>query len=132
MSSRGREGSIERQMRTGLTISGAGHAAVLLWSVLTLAMRSDHPASMTAVPIDVISTSEFSQMTNGAQSAPPTPQPKPLAEKIGPSAPVDDPAAKVTKREVKAAADMPPVPEPKPPEPKAKKQAPAPADPIAD
>jgi outer membrane biosynthesis protein TonB len=119
-------------MRTGLTISGAGHAAVLLWSVLTLAMRSDHLVPMTAVPIDVISTSEFSQMTSGAQKAPPAEHPKPLAEKIGPAAPVDDPAAKVTKREVKAAADVPPAPEPKPPEPKAKKPPPPPADPIAD
>ena len=43
-------------MRTGLTISGAGHAAVLLWSVLTLAMRPYHADTATAVPIDVIST----------------------------------------------------------------------------
>jgi outer membrane biosynthesis protein TonB len=119
-------------MRTGLTISGAGHAAVLLWSVLTIAMRPYNAAPMTAVPIDVISTSEFSQMTSGAQKAPPAEHPKPLAEKIGPAAPVDDPAAKVTKREVKAAADVPPAPEPKPPEPKAKKPPPAPTDPIAD
>jgi outer membrane biosynthesis protein TonB len=105
---------------------------VLLWSVLTIAMRPYNAAPMTAMPIDVISTSEFSQMTSGAQTVPPAEHPKPLAEKIGPAAPVDDPAAKVTKREVKAAADVPLAPEPKPPEPKAKKPPPAPADPIAD
>jgi outer membrane biosynthesis protein TonB len=120
-------------MRTGLTISGAGHAAVLLWSVLTLAMRPYPSAPTTAVPIDLISTSEFTQMTSGAQNAKPAEHPKPLAEKVGPATPVDDPAAKVTKREVKAANDVPPAPEPKPPEPKVKKPPPpAPADPIAD
>jgi colicin import membrane protein len=118
-------------MRTGLTISGAGHAAVLLWSALTLAMVH-HAVPTTAVPIDVVSASDFSQMTNGAQNAKPAEHPKPLAEKVGPAAPADDPAAKITKKEVKAANDTPPAPEPKPPEPKAKKQPPAPADPIAD
>jgi colicin import membrane protein len=118
-------------MRTGLTISGAGHAAVLLWSALTLAF-AHHAVPMTAVPIDVISTSDFTQMTNGSPSAKPAEQPKALAEKVGPATPVDDPAAKVSKKEVKAATDTPPAPEPKPPEPKAKKQPPAPVDPIAD
>jgi outer membrane biosynthesis protein TonB len=119
-------------MRTGLTISGAGHAAVLLWSVLTLAMRPYHAEPMAAVPIDVISTSEFAQMTKGAPNAKPADESKPVAEKVGQAAPVDDPAAKVSKKEVKAATDTPPVPEPKPPEQKAKKQPAAPADPIAD
>jgi outer membrane biosynthesis protein TonB len=119
-------------MRTGLTISGAGHAVVLLWSVLTLAMRPYHAEPLTAVPIDVISTSDFSQMTAGTPTAKPAERPKPLAEKVATAAPVEDPAAKVTKREVKAATDVPPVPEPKPPAAKPQKQPPAPADPIAD
>jgi outer membrane biosynthesis protein TonB len=119
-------------MRTGLTISGAGHAAVLLWSVLTLAVRPYHADSTAALPIDVISSTEFSQMTNGAKNAPPAERPKPLADKVAEAAPVDDPTAKLAKKEIKAATDVPPVPEPKPPEPKAKKQPQAPADPIAD
>jgi colicin import membrane protein len=119
-------------MRTGLTISGAGHAVVLLWSVLTLAMRPYHAEPMTAVPIDVISTSDFSQLTAGTPTAKPAEHPKPLAEKVAMAAPVDDAAAKVSKREVKAATDVPPAPEPKPPAPKPQKQPPAPADPIAD
>jgi outer membrane biosynthesis protein TonB len=119
-------------MRTGLTISGVGHAAVLLWSVLTLAARPYHVDSTQALPIDVISTSEFSQMTNGAKTAPPAERPKPVAEKVGEAAPVDDPTAKLAKKEIKAATDVPPVPEPKPPEPKAKKQPQPPADPIAE
>jgi outer membrane biosynthesis protein TonB len=121
-------------MRTGLTISGVGHAAVLLWSVLTLAARPYHVDSTQALSIDVISTSEFSQLTNGAKTAPPAEHPKPVAEKVGEAAPVDDPAAKLANKEIKAATDVPPVPEPKPPEPKAKKppQPQAATDPIAE
>jgi colicin import membrane protein len=118
-------------MRTGLTISGAGHAAVLLWSVLTLAARP-YPVDPTqALPIDVISTSEFSQMTSGAKNAPQAEKPKPLADKVGEAAPADDPSAKLANKEIKAATDVR-VPEPKPPEPKAKKQPQALADPIAE
>ena len=64
-------GEASRAMRTGLTISGAGHAVVLLWSVLTLTLRPYHTESMTAVPIDVISTSDFSQLTAGTPTAKP-------------------------------------------------------------
>jgi colicin import membrane protein len=123
----------ERWMKTGLTISGTGHVAVLLWSVLTFAVRPYHAASTEALPVDVISSTEFSQLTKGVKDAPPAPDPKPLVDKIGdPSPPVDDPNAKIDKKEVKAATDVPPTPEPKPPEPKAKKQPAQPADPIAD
>jgi outer membrane biosynthesis protein TonB len=120
-----------RGMRTGLAISGAGHAAVLLWSVLVLVARPYHADSTQALPIDVISSSEFSQLTNGAKNAPPAERPKPVADKVAEAAPVEDPTAKLAKKEIKAATDVR-VPEPKPPEPKAKKQPPAPADPIAE
>jgi outer membrane biosynthesis protein TonB len=121
-------------MRTGLTISCAGHAAVLLWSVLTLVIRPYHADTTQALPIDVISTSEFSQMTNGAKNAPQAEHPKPVADKVGEAVPIDDPTAKLAKKEIKAATDVPPVPDPKPPEPKIKKppQPPVPTDPIAE
>jgi outer membrane biosynthesis protein TonB len=121
-------------MRTGLTISCAGHAAVLLWSVLTLVVRPYHADSTQALPIDLISTTEFSQMTNGAKNAPQAEHPKPVVDKVAEAAPADDPTAKLANKEVKAATDVPPTPEPKPPEPKAKKspQPPAPTDPIAE
>jgi outer membrane biosynthesis protein TonB len=105
-------------MRTGLTISCAGHAAFLLWSVLTLVMRPYHVDSTEALPIDVISTTDFAQMTNGAKTAPPTEKPKPVAEKVAEATPVADPNAKLAKTEIKAATDVPPVPEPKKPDPK--------------
>ena len=49
-----------------------------------------------------------------------------------PTTPVEDPTAKVAKKEIKAATDTPTPPEPKPPQPKAKKQPASPTDPIAD
>jgi outer membrane biosynthesis protein TonB len=122
-------------MRTGLAISGAGHAAVLLWSVLVLVARPYQTDTTQALPIDVISTTEFSQMTSGAKNAPKAENPKPVAEKVGaPTPPPDDALAKLAAKEIKAATDVPPVPERKPPEPKAKKppQPPAPSDPIAE
>ena len=94
-------------MRTGLTISGAGHAAVLLWSVLALVAKPYHADQTQALPIDVISSSEFSQMTNGAKNAPQAEKPKPVAEKVAEATPVDDPTAKLAKTEIKAATDVP-------------------------
>jgi outer membrane biosynthesis protein TonB len=118
-------------MRTGLTISCAGHAAVLLWCVVTLVFRPYHAEPTQALPIDVISTTEFSQMTNGAKNAPQAEKPKPVADKVAEAAPADDPTAKLAKKEVKAATDVPPVPESKPSEAKVKKPQP-PTDPIAE
>src|ERR1700732_4288566 len=121
-------------MRTGLAISCAGHAAVLLWSVLTLAARPYHVDSTQALPIDLISTTEFSRMTHGAKNAPQAEHPKPVVDKVAEAAPADDPTAKLAKKEIKAATDVPPVPEPKPAEPTVKKSPPppAPTDPIVE
>jgi len=118
-------------MRTGLVISGTGHAAILLWSVLTFA-GTHLPDHTDMLPVDVISDADFSRLTNGAKSAPKAEQPKPVAERIGEAVPVEDPMAAPAKKEVKAAADVPPVPAPKPPQHKPKTTAAAPSDPIAD
>jgi len=119
-------------MRTGLAISGAGHAVVLLWCVVAFVARPNPTTSTEAVPIDVVSTSDLAQLTNGAKNAPMNEKPKPVADKVGDPTPVEDPLAKLANKEIKAATDVPPMPERKPPEPKAKKPPPAPADPIAD
>ena len=119
-------------MRTGLAISGAGHAVVLLWCVVAFVARPNPTTTTEAVPIDVVSTSDLAQLTNGAKNAPMNEKPKPVADKVGAPTPVDDPLAKLANKEIKATTDAPPMPERKPPEPKAKKPPPAPADPIAD
>ena len=102
-------------MKTAYTISAIGHAAVLLWSVWSLAAKPLAVPPGEALPVDVITTAEFSQITAGNKSAPKSETPKPVAEKIAEAKPAEDPTAKVVeKKEVKAARETPPSPESKP------------------
>src|SRR5215217_6159870 len=102
-------------MRTGITISTVGHAAALLWGVLTFAASPYKSDSVEAMPIDIISVTDFSKLTAGSKNAPKMETPKPLVEKVGPSRPAEDPTAKVVdSKEIRAATEAPPPPEPKP------------------
>ena len=96
-------------MRTAYTISAIGHAAVLLWSVWSLAANPLPVSSTEGLPVDLITVSEFSNIAAGSKSAPKTETPKPLVEKVAEAKPVEDPTAKVVeKKEVKAARAKPP------------------------
>ena len=122
-------------MRTSYTISAIGHAAVLLWSVWSLAARPLTVPASDSLPVDIVTATEFSQITKGMKSAPQTETPKPLVEKVAEAKPVEDATAMlVEKKEVKAARETPPSPEVKPVEekPKEPKQAEAKVDPIAE
>lgn len=122
-------------MRTSYTISAIGHAAVLLWSVWSLAARPLTVPPSDSLPVDIVTATEFSQITKGMKSAPQTETPKPLVEKVAEAKPVEDATAMlVEKKEVKAARETPPSPEVKPVEekPKEPKQAEAKVDPIAE
>jgi colicin import membrane protein len=121
-------------MRTAYTISAIGHAAVLLWSVWSLAAKPLPVSSNEGLPIDLVTASEFSKITAGTKSAPKAETAKPLVEKLAEAKPVEDPTAKVVeKKEVKAAREPPPAPETKPAESEPdKKQAEKTPDPIAD
>jgi outer membrane biosynthesis protein TonB len=123
-------------MRKGLAISAVGHVALLTWALVSFSNRSLHNPS-ESLSVDVVSSTEFSQVMNGQRNAPQAEKPKPLVEKIAPAKPAEEPTAKVSeKKEIaptKTAAPPPPAPEAKP-EPKperAKKESPQP-DPIAD
>jgi outer membrane biosynthesis protein TonB len=118
-------------MRTGLTISGIAHVSVLLVSALAFVAKPYQAASTDALPVDIVSAQDFSQMTAGAKTGQPQTR-APLADATGELKPVEDPNAAVAKREVKAATDVPSPP--KPPEQPAKKQAAQPpkADQIAE
>src|SRR5260370_6549721 len=120
-------------LRTAYTISAIGHAAVLLWSVWSLAAKP-LPVSNESLPVDLVTASEFSKITAGTKSAPKAETAKPLVEKVAEAKPVEDPTAKVVeKKEVKAAREPPPAPEAKPSESEPeKKQAETKPDPIAD
>lgn len=105
-------------MRTAYTISAVGHAAVLLWSVFSLSAKP-LPSVVESMPVDIISASDFSKMTAGVKDAPKAETPKPLVEKVADAKPVEEMAAKVDNKEVKAAREaQPSPPEPKPIEPK--------------
>jgi outer membrane biosynthesis protein TonB len=121
-------------MRTAYAMSGVGHAAVLLWSIWSLSARPLPAVPSEALPVDIVSVSEFTQMTAGNKSAPKAEPQKSLVEKVAEANPVDDPAAKVVeKKEVKAASEPPPAAVAKPAESKPEqKKAEAKPDPAAD
>jgi colicin import membrane protein len=134
-------------MKTGLTISAVGHAAVLLWTLVTFGVKPFSAAPIDSLPVDIISATEFSQMTAGSKTAPKTAPQKQLVEKVAESKPVDNPADKVVEKPeiVTASAFAEEKREPKPPEPKpqakpepkppkeAEKKSPDPKpDPIAE
>jgi hypothetical protein len=116
-------------MKTGLTISVIGHAAALLWAVVSFGGKPPPSLPPDSLPVDIISATEFSELTAGSKAAPKAPEPKPLVEKIAAPKPVDNPAEKVVDKPeiVTASALMPEAPpEPKPQ--KAEKKS----DPIAE
>jgi colicin import membrane protein len=124
-------------MKTGLTISALLHAALLLWGLISFSARPLEAAPKDALPVDIISDKEFSELTKGVKDAKQT-NPAALAEKIGTPKPVEDSTAKVNeKKEIKLAkpeAPPPPAPpEPKPKQADAKPDKPPPkVDPIAE
>jgi colicin import membrane protein len=118
----GRTISISRRDAWIFGVSIAVHVVVLVWGALTFAAKPRSTDS-TPMPIDVITVSEFTQLTAGSKTAPKTAAP--LVDKVGERKPADDPAAKVAKTEVKAATDVAaPLPEPKPPTPEKKQSEP--------
>jgi hypothetical protein len=125
------------EMKTGLTISAMFHAALLLWGLISFAAMPLEAKPTDALPIDIISDKQFSEITKGVKNGSKDKPLAPLAEKIGDSKPVDDSSAKVTDKKVldAAKADAPPPP-PEPPEPqkaeaKPENKEPPMIDPIA-
>jgi colicin import membrane protein len=111
-------------MKAGWTISAVGHACVLLYALVSIAATPLAKPPTDSLPVDIVSATDFSQLTKGQKTAPKAEVPKPLVEKVGENKPTDNPAQKVVdKPEVVAAADEPP--KPTPPKPEAK-QAPKP------
>ncbi len=115
------------------------HVAVLLWATLSYSGRAVEAPPTDALPVEFISEKDFSQMTKGIKEAPKKEKPKQLVEKKDEPKPVEQPKAKVAKKEVKAATDKVPEPAPqpklKPPEKqeaKAKAKPQPKIDPIAD
>src|SRR2546423_790663 len=112
-------------MRTGLTISASAHAAVLLWAMVSFAPKALNAPPAESMPVDLISSTEFSQLRAGARNAPKSETAKPLVEKIAEKRTPENPAAKVVDKPevVTASTQTPPAPE-KPPERKAEPKEP--------
>lgn len=106
-------------MQTGTLISGAGHAALILWVILGdwLFQRKDAPPVEVA-EVSLMSSAEFDAMVAAVPSTP-APAPEPVAEDAPEPAPADTPAPVQPPPPV--VADLPapeaapaPVPEPEP------------------
>ena len=68
-------------MKAGWTISAALHGAVLVWGLVTLATKPLSAPPPEFITTDIISATDFSQITNGIKTAPKAEAPKPLVER---------------------------------------------------
>ncbi len=125
------------EMKTGLAISALFHAALLVWGLISFAARPLEAKPNDAMPVDIISDKQFSDITkgvkNGAKDKPPTP----LAEKVGDPKPIDNSSAKLTEKKelnaAKAEASPPPAAAEQPPsQTRLDKKEPPKVDPIAE
>ncbi len=57
------------EMKTGLAISAMLHAALLLWGIISFAARPLEARPNDALPIDIISDKQFSEITKGVKNA---------------------------------------------------------------
>ena len=95
-------------MRLGLTISTLLHAIVLAWCVLSFSARRLDAVPTESLPVDIVSSTEFSKMTAGVKTAPKAEAPKPLVEKISEEKTTKESLAKVSeKQEIQSAASEP-------------------------
>ncbi len=90
------------EFRSATAISGALHAAVLLWALISFSGQRLEATPAESLPVDFISDKDFSQLTKGVKNAPKLEMPKPVVEKVADAKPVEDLAPKLTeKQEVK-------------------------------
>lgn len=119
-------------MKVGVTISTIGHVGLLLWGLVSFAAKPLDAAPSESLPVDIISDSEFSQITAGVKTAQKVETPKPVVEKVAEQKAVEDPTQKVMdKPEIMASAD-PTMPPPLPAEKKAEPKDKSEPDPVAE
>ena len=90
-------------MRRSLAISGVAHVVVLGWGLVAFAARPSDAPEAEPLPVEFVSSTEFSQLTAGVKNAPKIIEDaKPLADKIGDPNPAKELAPKVAdKPEIK-------------------------------
>ena len=77
------------EMKTGLTISALAHAALLLWGLISFSARPLEAAPTDALPVDIISEKQYSELTKGTKNAEKVEETKPPVEKIDEPRPPD-------------------------------------------
>jgi len=97
-------------MKAGWTISAVGHAALLAWGLISIAAKPLNATPPESLPVDIISDTDFSQITNGIKTAAKAETPKPLVEKIAEAKPVEEANAKVVNNTLIRPRPMPPGP----------------------
>jgi hypothetical protein len=116
-------------MRSDWIISGAGHAALFLAGLVTLANSKPSDDLANYVPVQIVTDADVSRAAIGEKNAEKPEKPKPLADKIDQPKPVEQLAPKAADKPAITTNSTAPLPQPqaKPaqkPEPKtAEKQA---------
>jgi colicin import membrane protein len=104
-----------------MVVSGVAHAALLVLALVAFSDTKPFDDAQESIAVDVISSSEFSQLTKGEKTAKEAkPEPKPRADKVGDLTDAKPPAPEL-KRDVPTPPSRPPEPEavavpPSPPE----------------
>jgi outer membrane biosynthesis protein TonB len=125
--------------RKGTALSVALHLLVLGWGLFTFSARSVVAPPEDLVAVDIVSEDNVSKAKQGIKDGKKE-NPKPLAEKIGETKPVDDVVGKISnKPPVVADTAPPPTPKPedkpvekKPDPPKPVEKKPDPPKPVAE
>lgn len=105
------------EFKSASFISAGLHAGVLLFALFTFSGATLEATPPEAMPIDLVTTEDFSKLAKGAKDAPKKEEPKPLVEKKAeePPKPIEEMKPKVEekKKEVQASkAETPPPAEP--------------------
>jgi hypothetical protein len=113
-------------LRSDWVISACGHAAVLVFGLVTLASSKPNEDLSDFMPVAIVTSDDISRATAGQQNAPkPVENATPLADKVADPKPVKELAPKVAdKPEIKTDAAAVPAQESKP----EAKSAPTPAE----
>jgi colicin import membrane protein len=104
-------------MKTASAISTALHVGILLWAMISFTGKTLEATPVESLPVDLVTSDQFSKMMKGAKEAPKKEQPAPLVEqKKDEPKPTEEPKPKVTekKEEIKPVASAPPPPPPEP------------------
>jgi outer membrane biosynthesis protein TonB len=107
-------------LRTDWTISACCHAVVLGAALVSFSPARLPATHIEAIPVNIVTDTTLSQVPRGQTHAPKEAK-NPFAERVGEQQLVDNPAAKVSKKEVTASTDA--TPPPTPPQPKQEAKA---------